>query len=444
MMSRLLQRLNSLILPLLLFVIFILGLWLSQLFPMQWDWTHRNSNSLSAATIAVLERTRGALEISIFAGELPGLQARISRFLERYQQHKRDLHFHFVDPARHPNEARRQGISLSGELLLSYRGREERLQRLDEQHLTQAIQRLQQTHTRWIAGLSGHGERSLIGSANHDLGEFGQSLSRQGYQIVEVDLASALAFPDNTSLLVIASPLKSLLEGELTQVKRYLASGGNMLLLLEPDNSAPQQPLLEMLEIKQLSGTIVDANVKELGIDNPAIALVSSYPAHAATQGFKLISLYPQATALTASQLDDWQLTPLLQTQSRSWNETGPLKGEIQRNQELGELSGPLTIGYALLRKEQDREQRIVVIGDGDFLSNSFLMNAGNQDLGLSLVRWLATDDQMIGIPLNEPQDRELHLSLLHRGVIGLGWLIVVPALLLITGGIISWRRNRA
>ncbi len=234
------------------------------------------------------------------------------------------------------------------------------------------------------------------------------------------------------------------MDGELAQVKQYLAGGRNLLLLLEPDNLAAQQPLLDLLGIKRLPGTIVDANVRQLGIDNPAIALVSNYPAHAASRGFDLLSLFPHAAALAITASDAWHSTPLLQTQSRSWNETGPLKGEIQRNPELGELSGPLTIGYALSSQGQDREQRIVVIGDGDFLSNSYLMNAGNQDLGLSLVRWLAADDRMIGIPPNELQDRTLHLSPLLTGVIGLGWLLVIPSLLLITGGIISWRRNRA
>ncbi|MEN8179062.1 MAG: GldG family protein [Pseudomonadota bacterium] len=444
MTSRWLQRLNDLISPLLMLAVLILGLWLSQLFPIQWDWTHRGNNSLSATSIAVLKRTTGPIDIRVYVAEHPGLHAQISRFLQRYQQHKPDLTFHFVDPARHPNEARRQGISLSGELLLSYLSREERLQRLDEQHLTQAIQRLHQTHTRWIAGLSGHGERSLIGEANHDLGDFGKQLSQQGYQVVELDLASSPSPPENTSLLVIASPLKSLMDGELAQVKNYLNRGKNLLLLVDTDNPTTQQPLLDLLGIQQLPGTIVDANVRELGIDNPAVALVSNYPEHAATRGFDFISLFPQAAALTATESEIWQITPLLQTLGRSWNETGPLMGEIQRNQELGEQSGPLTIGYALQSKGQDREQRILVIGDGDFLSNSFLMNAGNLDLGLALVRWLTTDDHMLGIPTKEPKDRELHLSPLLQGIIGLGWLIVIPSLLLITGGIITWRRNRA
>ncbi|MEN8167928.1 MAG: hypothetical protein ABFR65_10695, partial [Pseudomonadota bacterium] len=131
-------------------------------------------------------------------------------------------------------------------------------------------------------------------------------------------------------------------------------------------------------------------------------------------------------------------------TLARSWSETGPLRGESARNPDLEEQAGPLFIGYALSRGEPEHEQRVLVIGDGDFLSNSYLANAGNLDLGLALVRWLTADDQMLGIPAREILDRELRLSSLAKGIIGLGVLIVMPLLLLITGGIISWRRNRA
>ncbi len=69
----------------------------------------------------------------------------------------------------------------------------------------------------------------------------------------------------------------------------------------------------------------------------------------------------------------------------------------------------------------------MLVIGDGDFLSNSYLSNVGNQDLGLALIRWLVADDRMIGMPSREIQDQELQLTPLARGIIGLGSLILLP-----------------
>ena len=99
-----------------------------------------------------------------------------------------------------------------------------------------------------------------------------------------------------------------MLAGELTQLANYLEQGGNLILLVDPGNMETQKPLLDLLGVEQLPGTIVDANVRELGIDNPAVALVPRYPAHPATEGFSLISLYPQAAALSAEVKEGWRI----------------------------------------------------------------------------------------------------------------------------------------
>ena len=89
-------------------------------------------------------------------------------------------------------------------------------------------------------------------------------------------------------------------------------------------------------------------------------------------------------------------------------------------------------------------EQRLAVIGDGDFLANSYLDNAGNRDLGLALVRWLTGEDRLIDIPAAEADAQALQLSKPAIAVISLGSLIVLPLLLLTAGLLLAWRRSRA
>ena len=65
----------------------------------------------------------------------------------------------------------------------------------------------------------------------------------------------------------------------------------------------------------------------------------------------------------------------------------------IKYDASLGELRGPLDFGFALSRlspSPDKSEQRAVVIGDGDFLSNSFLGNGGNRAFGAARVRLAA------------------------------------------------------
>jgi hypothetical protein len=439
------SRINELLFHLLLGVLLVLLAWLSGHYHLQWDWTRHGNNSLNPISTGILKRVPEPLTVTAYAPENPTLRDSIRRFVARYQQFKPDIALHFSDPLRQPDNARRQGISLSGEIVLKYGAREERLQQLDEERFSNAILRLAQTSTHWVASLGGHGERDLLGKANYDLGDFGSTLKQKGYRVVDLDLATTPNPPDNTALLVIASPLRPFLEGEVERLHDYLKRGGNLLLLSDPQNPVSTSLMRELTGIEQLPGTIVDANVKKLGIDNPAVALVPTYPDHPATRDFKLLTLFPQAAALAPPPADaDWQTTPLLRTLERSWNETGSLSGEIERNPLAGEEPGPLVIGYALTRQRPAGEQRVMVVGDGDFLANSYLGNAGNLDLGLALIRWLSGDDRMIGIPAAETDDRELHLSKPAIAMIGLGSLIVLPLLLLGYGLLTAWRRNRA
>ncbi|MBA1333098.1 mucin, partial [Candidatus Endoriftia persephone str. Guaymas] len=170
------KQIHQLIFPLLSLALLLLLTWFSNRYQWQWDWTRNGSHTLSETSIALLQRLEGPLQVTIFTPRASTLQQQVERFIERYQRFKPDLQLTFVDPIRNPDASRRQGISLSGELVLRYQGREERLQRLSELHFSNALQRLSQQQHHWIAALTGHGERDLHGKANHDLGAFGQSL----------------------------------------------------------------------------------------------------------------------------------------------------------------------------------------------------------------------------------------------------------------------------
>lgn len=145
-------------------------------------------------------------------------------------------------------------------------------------------------------------------------------------------------------------------------------------------------------------------------------------------------------------------MQPLLRSGAQSWNETGaiPKAGEsgatIRFDPDTDEMRGPLDLGFALSRlspRPDRREQRAVVIGDGDFLSNRFLGNGGNRELGQRVFNWLLADDALIEIPDRGAPDRLIQLSQTRLAMIGLGLLIVLPLILAAIGIVTAWRRRR-
>ncbi len=442
------HRLQEFLFYLLLLSASALLAWLSLRYVWHWDWTQSRRNSLALESTTLLQRLKTPLQLTSYAPDNPQLRRRILRLLERYQRAKPErVRIRFVDPDLHPDQARAAGVELAGELVLEYQGRRESLRTLSEGHISSALQRLTGRRERWIGALTGHGERSLSGEANHDLGEFGTILEQRGYRIQPLDLAAVPSIPDNLGLLVLTGPRVDLLPGEVQRLREYLAAGGNLLWLLDPDGLFGLEALAADLGIEPLPGLIVDANVRELGVVDPSVALVSSYPDHAATRGFELMSLFPKAVALESTSTGAWRTTPLLSTQSGSWNETGPIQGQVRRDEAQGERAGPLVLGIALERQFATptgaREQRAVVVGDGDFLANAFLSNVGNRTLGLRLLRWLLDEDRLLEIPPREAPGRELYITRNLALALGVGSLVVAPLAFLAIGLLIRRHRNR-
>lgn len=445
-------RLSSMLTGALIVLLAVLLAWLSTRHYVEADWTAAGRHSLSDASRKVLEQLDGPLEITAYAREQQELRDLVQRFVDRYRRARPDIRLLFVNPDAVPDEVRNLGVNVNGELVLHYGDRVEHVRALSEEEFTNALQRLLRSRERWLAFIEGHGERSVLGQANHDFGHLAQQLRQRGFRLQPINLAETRTIPDNTAVLVLAGSRMPFLPGELQLLLDYLERGGGLLWLADPGQPTGLEPLAAALGIELLPGTIIDLAGQLLGINDPTIALVTAslYGDHAALSGFAYNTIYPAAGAVAAGQADGWRLQPLLTTGSHTWLETGPLSGEVGHD-EGTDLQGPLTLGVALEREvetqpngtKREGPQRVAVIADGDFLSNTYIGNTGNLELGLRLFNWLSFEDDMIAIPARTAGDTQLELDNLVLGASGIFFLLVLPLALLLTGLSIWWRRSR-
>ena len=137
--------------------------------------------------------------------------------------------------------------------------------------------------------------------------------------------------------------------------------------------------------------------------------------------------------------------------------ETGEFNSEISLDPG-DDIAGPLVLGLSLTRAiavkpeaapspatpaNSNTQQRVVVIGDADFLSDAYLGQGGNLDLSMRILNWLTRDESLLSIPVKTAPDGQLDLSKAAQASIGFGFLIVIPLLLLASGTTIWWRRRK-
>ena len=436
-----------------LFVVLLLALvmllaFIARDYRREWDVTRSARNTLSQPTLDVLRQLDGPLIVTAYALAQDASGANVHKIIEErlrpYRRAKPDLDLRLVDPREDPKRAEAAGVRAPNELVIEYHKRSERMaiSEFSEQAFANVLLRLVRGSASLVLWLEGHGERKLDGIANHDLGEFGRQLQQKGLRINSVNLALAQAVPSNTTLLVIAHPQTEVQPAEVDKIRAYLQAGGNLLWLIDPEPLRGLQPVAELLGLVLTPGTVVDPALRPRS-GPPVIAVATSYGQHPITAAFRYNTYFPYSRQIGLSESEDWRITPLIEVAQRGWVEMDKLDEKPTFNA-ARDLPGPVTIAAAFARTTGDKQQRIVVVGNGSFLSNTYLGNGGNLQLGIGMVNWLAAEDDLVAIDPRPAPDSRIEIDQMMLYLIAFTFLLVLPLGFVLTGVVVWWRRRKA
>lgn len=435
---------------LMLAVVGLLG-WLSVRYKAELDWTAGNRNTLTEASLKQLESMPDPIKFTVFAPSGADIRRSVETDLGRYRRARPDLQIDFVDPSANPQLVKDYKVTSVGEIVVEYQGRRESLRSTTEPSVTTTLQRLAYGGEQWVLFLEGHGERSLQDDQNPaSYAGFAQLLRDKGLKVRGLNLVQEAAIPDNTSVLVIASPERQPLAGEINLIREYVQKGGNLLWLADPDQPAGLGPLAEALGVAWQDGYAILPEYQIIGTGHPGFFAAIGYPPNPVTQGFEQITLFPFARSLVLNPTAGWANQPLLMTSEAAWLETGDISsGRVALDD--SDIKGPLVIGATLTRQLMDKvadkdamppTQRLALVGDADFISNAYLGEVGNQQLGLNLVQWLASRDAQLNINVPKAPDTALMLPGWATMAIAGGFVVLLP-LLLLGWGVGRWLVRR-
>ncbi len=393
----------------------------------------------------------------------PGMSLRA--LAERYSKtSKVDL-----DRFRTPAEIR-QMIDLRPEdnryvMQLKYKGKSTFLRLFDdmivfptETETSAALKRMMGDLPR-IAFLEGDLERSIDKIGDRDYmtltsqKTFRYALVNQGFDVETISLKDS-SVPSDIAGLVIADPRINFDTAVLTKLQQYIDKGGNLLIAGEPGKQALLNPLLQKLGVQIMDGTIVQPS-KQYAPD-----LVLPYLTNAAGSLSRALGVtaedsarlsMPGVAGLRYSGKSDFAVSPLAVTDGKlSWNKKGRLvtdSADVVYSPGEGDEKGSFPLALRLTRMVGGREQRIVVAGDADFLSNAELsrrnVRTANFSFNTAVFGWFSYG--AFPIDSSRPRSRDTHINLTDKGLAALKVLFlgVLPGLLLIFGTVLLIRRKR-
>lgn len=370
-----------------------------------------------------------------------------------------------------PEEFKKKYLDLSGEgnkflrILRLKDGREAILRTFndaskypEEKEITTALRRLVSSSQK-VAFSIGHGERDINNYGSMGYYSFAKnkwfrhSLMNQGFDSEQIDIEKQ-DIPNDIDILVISDLKKAFSAQALNKINSYINDGGNLYILGEYGRSDNMNKVMENIGVRFESGLIVNESKRI----SPVIT-IARYDDDAAKMFFDYTILHkykypvsmPTCLAIDYSGVKDFSVIPVLLSRKDAWIEketTDFVDGKFIFNESAGEKKNTYTTLIKMKRNINNKEQRIVISGDSDFISNEELtsrrpgLDYQNFNMIIGTFRWLSNDKYPIDTRREDPIDNALTIAYSNRSMVNWMFLFIIPIIIIGLGAFIIIKRQ--
>ncbi len=412
----------------------------------EWDVSETQHFTLSRQTYAVLRQLPRAVRITVFSHrDSPGYGP-YQDLLTTYAHESPLITVEFIDPERQPDVAKEYHITKIDTAVLTSGNQTIYVHQADEAAVTNALLRVTRDQKKQLAFLTGHGEPSLSHTESSGLSRLQDALSKQGYDIQTLDLAT-LERAIQASVLVIASPSEPIPAEQADAIASFVQTGGRLLLLADPGKPIPLAPLLASWGITMGEGILADSQDR-LGRGSPTALLVRTFTTHDITEDFTAPILFPvsRAVSFDADTAPEWDSMSLAQTSPQSWEETDRTRTPPTFDPDE-DTQGPFTVAMLFTSKARESDKgpasAMVVIGNSAFATNGYFTYPGNTDFLLKTVAWLAKEDALVTITPKDPAFHPFVPNPSQEQALVFFQVLFLPLLTLVLGMSV-WKRRRS
>jgi len=328
-----------------------------------------------------------------------------------------------------------------------------------ETEVAAAFKRLMSAKLPKIAFLTGDLERDITKISDRDYAilsnapTFRNSLVNQGFDVDTVALDKQ-DIPSGISTLVIADPRTAFSAVTLAKIQAYIAKGGNLLIAGEPGKQSVLNPVLSALGVKLMDGTIVQPSPQfSADLVLPELTTTAAAFSKPLAKNYKdsLNAIMKGVTGISYTSTSGFNVKPLLMSnKDLSWLK---MKKFVTDSAQLvfsaaeGDIHGTFPTAVSLTRKVGNKDQRIIVTGDADFMDNEILKRysggTSNFTFSTAVYSWLSEGEFPIDTTRPDAIDNRVTVTMDQVAMQKIIFVWILPALLLAFASVLLIRRKR-
>ncbi|MFL5811944.1 MAG: GldG family protein [Bdellovibrionia bacterium] len=426
-------------------------------YPHNFDLTRNKVNSLSDQTVKLVKGLKSPVKVTMFAKAAE--KERFRPILDNYKNlNATKFEVEYVDPDREPTRTKTAGIKKYGTALLSFNGRDSKVEDVNEEKLTNALIKLTKDKTPTLCAVAGHGEKVFTATDAEGYDAVRKALVDQSYEVKEINIVQEQGkIPAVCDAIAIVGPTKAFFDPEIKAIREYLNNGGRAVIAVDVAlKGAPYAPeLMAVLadwNVKATNALIVDPVSRMFNVDAsmPIVANFSRNNPITRDFGANTPSAFPMARPLEVATTAQG-ITPdaIGKTTAQSFAVTdfkGITGGELKVNP-TSAPKGPFNVALAIDGKQKDskatRNTRLVVFGSSLFAANQFSRFGVNLDFFVNSVSWVLEDESMISIRAKEEGPGKIEMTARTGSIIFWFAVILIPAAIAVSGVVIWAIRRR-
>lgn len=289
--------------------------------------------------------------------------------------------------------------------------------------------------------LTGHDEAELSTTVT-------SSIEKENIELKSLSLLTEEAVPEDAKAVIIYGAISDISEDEKNKLETYLEQGGQLVML--PGYTDKETPNLDSLlsdyGIALAEGLVLEGDSQHHLPNYPYYLLPtiqsSTYTSDVSSR--YVLLAFAQGMTESPDISDDLTYESLLTTSALSYSKTN-LESE-NLDQEEGDIAGPFDLGAVVTKTiDEDTEAKLIVFSSETLLDEQVdsMVSGGNSTLFLNVMSQLVDHESTVSI---EPKSMSTEYLTVPAGSAifwGILTIILIPLLLLATGGIIWFGRRK-